>query len=167
MYLATSTRSRKTRNSPTAKGAKMYLAAFTCNGEIQETVGEIYSFDRACEVCAALVEQNNHINLIDLDKFFSVLNDGLAYTVKVNDDVYMYQIFSYDEDCEDYNFAYMKGYERRCDQCKKCMNEGYVVDGGEEYYCSDFCLHQNYTPEEWLEMYDEGTSDSYWTAWEE
>jgi hypothetical protein len=45
------------------------------------------------------------------------------------------------------------------------MSEGYVIEGGEEYYCSDECLHTRYSPEEWSEMYsDEG--DSYWTEWE-
>jgi len=54
---------------------------------------------------------------------------------------------------------------RCCDNCHKPMSEGYVIEGGEEYYCSDECLHTRYSPEEWSEMYsDEG--DSYWTEWE-
>jgi hypothetical protein len=56
---------------------------------------------------------------------------------------------------------------RICSECKKKMNEGYCIDGGSEYYCSDECLHKHYTKEEYLEMYDDGYGDSYWTEWED
>ena len=53
---------------------------------------------------------------------------------------------------------------RTCEHCGKWMDEGYCIDGGREYFCSDACLHTKYTPEEWAEMYsDDG--DSYWTEW--
>ena len=52
---------------------------------------------------------------------------------------------------------------RTCEICKKEMNQGYCVESGREYYCSDECLHQIYTEKEWQEMYSE---DSYWTEWE-
>lgn len=62
-------------------------------------------------------------------------------------------------------------YARKCDKCNGGMNDGYVVGGGEDYYCSPECLHQVYTPKEWQEMYDEseeyGGNDNYWTQWEE
>ena len=60
-----------------------------------------------------------------------------------------------------------KKYARKCDECGVGMNNGYVINGGEQYYCSDTCLHKHITPEEWLDLYDEGNSDSYWTEWEE
>ncbi len=56
---------------------------------------------------------------------------------------------------------------RTCSECDKKMMEGYVIDGGLDYYCSDECLHKHFTEEEWEEMYDEGNSESYWTEWEE
>jgi hypothetical protein len=56
---------------------------------------------------------------------------------------------------------------RVCSVCGNPMHEGYCVDNGMEYYCSDECLHTKYTDKEWLEMYDNGNSDSYWTSWEE
>lgn len=56
---------------------------------------------------------------------------------------------------------------RRCDECNNQMDQGFVVNGGEEYYCDEECLHKHYTPEEWAEMYGDGNSDSYWTQWEE
>ncbi len=58
-------------------------------------------------------------------------------------------------------------YARKCDECEQGMNEGFVVNGGEEYYCSDKCLHKHYTKKEWKEMYADGETDSYWTAWED
>ena len=57
--------------------------------------------------------------------------------------------------------------ERKCSECGKEMKAGYVIDGGMEYFCSDECLHKHYTDEEYLEMYDEGNGDSYWTEWDD
>ena len=40
----------------------------------------------------------------------------------------------------------MKYYARKCDHCKKGMNEGYVWESG--YACSDKCLYvDGYTKE--------------------
>lgn len=58
-------------------------------------------------------------------------------------------------------------YARICDECGKGMNRGYVIDGGEQYYCSDECLHQNITKEEWVETPNTDDGDSYWTEWED
>lgn len=54
---------------------------------------------------------------------------------------------------------------RYCSECGKPMKEGYVVENGLEYYCSDKCLYKHYTLEEWQEMYDDGNTDNYWTDW--
>lgn len=56
---------------------------------------------------------------------------------------------------------------RICSECKEKMFEGYCIEAGLEYYCSDECLHKHYTEEEYLEMYAEGNGDSYYTEWEE
>jgi late competence protein required for DNA uptake (superfamily II DNA/RNA helicase) len=61
-------------------------------------------------------------------------------------------------------------YARKCDKCGQGMNEGFCIYEGEEYYCSNECLHLVYSEEEWSEMYnaeDNGSSSSYWTQWEE
>lgn len=55
---------------------------------------------------------------------------------------------------------------RTCTHCSKSMTKGYCIDNGCEYYCSDECLHEHYTEEEYLDMYDNGEGDSYWTEWE-
>ena len=56
---------------------------------------------------------------------------------------------------------------RRCTCCKKEMSEGYCIEGGEEYFCSDKCLITKYTEEEFTKLYDNGNGDSYWTEWQE
>lgn len=57
--------------------------------------------------------------------------------------------------------------KRICSECGKEMTKGYVIEGGCEYYCCDECLHKHYTDEEYLELYDDGNGDSYWTEWDE
>lgn len=56
---------------------------------------------------------------------------------------------------------------RVCSECGCRFSEGYCVDSGMEYYCSDECLHKHYTDEEWEDLYNNGESDSYWTSWVE
>lgn len=62
--------------------------------------------------------------------------------------------------------AYKK-YARECNACGKGMNEGYCIESGIEYYCSDACLHTEITHEEYMELYADGEGDSYWTDWSE
>lgn len=66
-------------------------------------------------------------------------------------------------------------FARKCTCCGGGMNQGYVIGGGAEYYCTDECLMQHYTPEEWKEMTAEdqdefgfsfSDSDNYWTEWD-
>lgn len=61
-----------------------------------------------------------------------------------------------------------------CSECNKPIEEGYVIDDGEEYYCSEECLHKRYTPEEYERMernsqtafndegYDYGVKEGHW-----
>ncbi len=53
---------------------------------------------------------------------------------------------------------------RYCDSCGKEMHEGYCIDDGLEYYCSDDCLSSVMTKSEYLQAYNEGWA--YWTTWE-
>lgn len=41
---------------------------------------------------------------------------------------------------------------RVCSVCGKVFGEGYIAGNG-RYFCSDVCLHEEYTEEEWLEEY--------------
>ena len=53
---------------------------------------------------------------------------------------------------------------RRCSECGKLMREGYCVDMGVAYYCSEDCLHSDFTDEEWEEEC-ESNDQSYYTEW--
>ncbi|MGE7924721.1 hypothetical protein ACQKND_16280 [Viridibacillus arvi] len=55
---------------------------------------------------------------------------------------------------------------RICCQCDKVMNEGYLIESADTY-CSEECLHQNISQEEYFELYDDGDGDSFWTTWED
>lgn len=72
---------------------------------------------------------------------------------------------------------------RICTNCGELMDEGYIVNGGVEYYCSDKCLHEEITADEWQKLTaylteadkrteeqeawfkEYGDTDSYWTQW--
>lgn len=56
-------------------------------------------------------------------------------------------------------------FARQCSCCEDGMNKGYVINGGEEYYCTDECLHTKHTADEIEEMSEED-SESYWTEWD-
>lgn len=58
---------------------------------------------------------------------------------------------------------------RVCSECNKIMFSGYVIKDGEEYYCSDQCLHKHYTEDEYLKLHKENEDENcqaYWTEWE-
>ena len=51
---------------------------------------------------------------------------------------------------------------RRCETCNVFLTEGYVMGGGEEYYCND------HEPPQFQALYDaDPDGDTYWTQWEE
>lgn len=54
---------------------------------------------------------------------------------------------------------------RTCDCCHKPMIEGFCIFDGEQYYCSEDCLHTAYTQAEYDLMYENDCA--YWTDWEE
>lgn len=56
---------------------------------------------------------------------------------------------------------------RICWECGKKMYEGYCIEGGLFYYCSDECLEENMTMSEYEELYNDGDGDSYWTEWDD
>ena len=57
---------------------------------------------------------------------------------------------------------------RTCSHCGMFpMMEGYCIEQGCEYYCSDECLHANMSQEDYEQLYDNGNGDSFWTEWED
>ena len=51
---------------------------------------------------------------------------------------------------------------RICSVCGNIMHSGYLVDDS-KYYCSDKCLHEEISAEEYNEMYENGSA--FWTEW--
>lgn len=54
---------------------------------------------------------------------------------------------------------------RICDACHRPIIEGFCIDGGREHYCSEKCLYQRYSEEEYMTMNNDGEGNSYWTIW--
>jgi hypothetical protein len=66
-------------------------------------------------------------------------------------------------------------FAHKCDNCGAGMNEGYVIEGANECYCSDKCLHKNVSPDDFQKYYignidddddDIGDIQIYWTDWQ-
>lgn len=98
-----------------------------------------------------------------LDEYECWLDDGELMTEPVNSDE------EYDAIIETF-CSYIKensiSYARICDKCGNGMNEGYVVEGGQEYYCTPKCLHEVYTPMEWQNRFSDECTENYWTEWD-
>lgn len=48
------------------------------------------------------------------------------------------------------------------------MNEGFVINGGQNYYCTEKCrnYHLDITDKEWEEEWYDDEGDSYYTDWD-
>lgn len=53
---------------------------------------------------------------------------------------------------------------RRCSVCGKLFWQGYCQNGGNNYYCSDKCLHYDYSETEWEDECHEN-KQSYYSKW--
>jgi len=73
----------------------------------------------------------------------------------------IFETTSYQDIIDEYEIDTM----RVCSHCGKLMDEGYCIESGIDYYCSDECLHANMTEEEYLDLYNDGKGDSYYTEW--
>ena len=52
---------------------------------------------------------------------------------------------------------------RECSNCHALMSSGYCINDGEEYFCSDDCLHGWYSAEEYEALCEQDLG--YWTEW--
>ena len=53
-----------------------------------------------------------------------------------------------------------------CSKCGNEMSEGFIFDGSDPY-CSEECLSDVATPQEWCKLHKEEPDYFYWTQWEE
>lgn len=54
---------------------------------------------------------------------------------------------------------------RVCTSCLNIMVKGYVIEDGFAYYCSDRCLEDDMTLDEFKQAYGDGDTETYWTEW--
>lgn len=52
-----------------------------------------------------------------------------------------------------------------CDICGKPMIEGYIMNGS--HYCSDACLHEDFSDEQIAELCTDDNDECYYTNWYE
>lgn len=97
------------------------------------------------------IELKDYINLIQkLNNVFNENDRGARHDFAV----------SIQEELERFDLEV-----RVCTSCLKIMIEGYVIEGGMDYYCSDKCLEYDMTLEEFEQSYGDGDTESYWTEW--
>lgn len=53
---------------------------------------------------------------------------------------------------------------RICSKCGSLMHQGFCFDMGNSYYCSNECMKQDFTMDEWIREC-EINDQSYWTDW--
>ena len=112
----------------------------------------------------AILEQEGY-NTTEIECFIDKFGQPDADICETDD-----QWHAVTETFQNYIIANGIKYARKCSECKKGMNSGYIIGNGDEYYCSDECLHKEYTPAEWEVMADDEETDeafNYWTEWEE
>ena len=54
---------------------------------------------------------------------------------------------------------------RMCNACGEPMLDGFLIGGGEAYFCSEECRRTVMSDEEYMEQYEELGSDTFWTTW--
>ena len=55
---------------------------------------------------------------------------------------------------------------RVCDACGEPMLDGFLIGGGEAYFCSEECRRTQMSDEEYMRQYeDEYGYDTFWTTW--
>ncbi len=55
---------------------------------------------------------------------------------------------------------------RQCVKCGNEMSEGFLFDGSATY-CSDECLSDVATPQEWNKLHKDEPDYFYWTVWDD
>ncbi|MGL5086810.1 MAG: hypothetical protein ACRC68_14060 [Clostridium sp.] len=97
---------------------------------------------------------------IDNEEYKSLINK-INSLLKSRDEVVRYNLATTIQE-------YLERFEldvRVCTSCLSLMVEGYVIDGGADYYCTDKCLEFDMTLEEFNEAYGDGETETYFTEW--
>lgn len=129
-------------------------------------------------------EFNSTMDKLDKRDGFYVSNTAYESELELEYFYYICTIRRVEKDLKKYEEYDSRecGY-RICSECGCIMEEGYVVVGGESYFCNDECLHKNISEEDWkgLTAYlideeerteeeenlfeEHGDTDCYYTCW--
>lgn len=55
---------------------------------------------------------------------------------------------------------------RICSKCERVTQAGFLFESDGTVYCSENCLTQVISMEEYLAIHNDGDGDAYWTQWE-
>jgi len=80
-----------------------------------------------------------------------------------------------EEDYKTFLLLFKVKFHARCCKCNTGMNAGFYAGNLNLYYCSEPCLHRDFTPEEWQKLCDDANDpeewgqadDCYYTEWDE
>lgn len=75
-----------------------------------------------------------------------------------NDEIFWEELLEEFEALDNYCFTI-------CEKCGRPMIEGYTMQGS--HYCSDACLHEDYTEEQIEQLCTEDNDECYYTVWYE
>lgn len=100
-----------------------------------------------------------------------VEGEGLCAIYNIDESCFMYvATFDFEIDhilaTEHLNIAEVNKEERLCSECNTPMNEGFYFESDGTQYCSETCLKKVISWDTYLELYDNGNGDAYWTNWE-
>lgn len=98
---------------------------------------------------------NEYFNDDELRQIYSEYDDWFSKCETPEDIVSTFASIIHNWDDGDY---------RICSECGNIMCEGYCVNQGDYYYCSNECLHKHFTEEEWQQECEEN-DQSYYTEW--
>ena len=124
------------------------------------------SFNNTISVMAKDNAITDEEELKILEKLYESFKESECNTVDdyvSNSSEYINFFYELQEDLE-YNYEIEI---RICSHCNKIMICGYIISGGDAYYCSDDCLNEHMTKKEFEEAYGNGDTDTYYTDWYE
>ena len=123
------------------------------------------------------INKKNVQAIIELIKFNMLSTNKTKVEIELKDYISFIHMLNYsldkidrDERC-DFSVSIKEELEefglevRVCTSCLKIMIEGYVIEGGFAYYCSDKCLEYDMTLDEFKQAYGDGNTETYWTEW--
>lgn len=129
--------------------------SYIASGE--ETKIRKIGFETTDEEYAQEVLRNDVLKSDDLEDYYNRLLEKMK-SEKADDDIrqMMTDFVIKHSEVGELVYELCLDHVRCCSVCGRAMTEGYCIENGVSYYCSDECMHTEMTDEEYLELYDDG-----------